>query len=138
MADFTRLPLERQEQIIGRHRGSGAPLGGTREHDEADVFAKTPEGRYVIPLRSHVRAASPRLDAGARMLRRGYSYDDGPEDRGLLFLAFMRDPALFVRVQQRLAVRDDLSRFGEHRASAVAYVLPGAGPHGGQGARLPF
>ncbi|MFJ5307302.1 Dyp-type peroxidase [Streptomyces sp. NPDC088350] len=133
---FARLAAHRQEEVIGRRRADGAPLGGGREGDHVDIFAKTPQGRYVTPLRSHVHAASPRFDAGARMLRRGYSYDDGPGDRGLLFLAFMRDPALFVRVQQRLAVRDDLSRFTEHRGSAVAYVLPGAGSHADPGAPL--
>ncbi|WP_105969964.1 Dyp-type peroxidase [Streptomyces geranii] len=136
VAEFARLATGRQEEIIGRHRASGAPLGHRHEHDDVDIFAKTPEGRYVIPLGSHVRAASPRLDAGARMLRRGYSYDAGPDDRGLLFLAFMRDPALFARVQHRMAATDELSRFTEHRGSAVAYVLPGALPGENLGARL--
>ncbi|WP_406118159.1 Dyp-type peroxidase [Streptomyces sp. NBC_00989] len=136
VGDFSRLAPRRQEEIIGRHRADGAPLGRRHEHDDVDIFAKSPQGRYVIPLHAHVRAASPRFDGGARMLRRGYSYDEGPDDRGLLFLAFMRDPALFVRVQQRLAERDDLSRFIEHRASAVAYVLPGARAGEDLGARL--
>ncbi|WP_225094526.1 Dyp-type peroxidase [Streptomyces sp. CoH27] len=126
VADFAALPLSRQEEVIGRHRADGAPLGGSRERDRPDMFAKTPQGRYVIPPHAHIRAAAPHLDGGARMLRRGYSYDNGADDRGLLFLAYMRDPALFVRVQQRLAERDELSRFIEHRGSAVGYVLPGA------------
>jgi deferrochelatase/peroxidase EfeB len=126
VAEFGRLATDRQEEVIGRRRADGAPLGGGREDDDVDVFAKTPHGRYVTPLGSHTRAASPRLDAGARMLRRGYSYDNGPDDRGLLFLAFMKDPNLFVRVQRRMAAQDELSRFSEHRGSAVAYVLPGA------------
>jgi len=136
VAGFARLGTGRQEAIIGRHRASGAPLGRRHEHEDVDIFAKTPQGRYVIPVGAHVRAASPRLDAGARMLRRGYSYDDGPGDRGLLFLAFMRDPALFARVQHRMTATDDLSRFIEHRGSAVAYVLPGALPGEDLGARL--
>ncbi|WP_329269336.1 Dyp-type peroxidase [Streptomyces sp. NBC_01451] len=136
VAGFARLGTKQQERIIGRHRASGAPLGRRHEHDDVDIFAKTPQGRYVIPLGAHVRAASPRLDAGARMLRRGYSYDDGPDDRGLLFLAFMRDPALFSRVQHRMTATDELSRFTEHRGSAVAYVLPGALPGEDLGARL--
>ncbi len=136
VAGFARLGTRQQEEIIGRHRASGAPLGRRHEHDDVDIFAKTPQGRYVIPLGAHVRAASPRLDAGARMLRRGYSYDAGPDDRGLLFLAFMRDPALFARVQHRMTATDELSRFTEHRGSAVAYVLPGALPGEDLGARL--
>ncbi|MFG3255121.1 Dyp-type peroxidase [Streptomyces sp. NPDC048172] len=123
-ADFARLPRARQEDVIGRRLRSGAPLGGDREHDPVDLFAKTPHGRYVVPNDAHVRLAHSRLDGGARMLRRGYSYDHGARDRGLLFLAYMRDPALFTRVQQRLDATDALHDFVEHRASAVAYVLP--------------
>ncbi|MET8975176.1 Dyp-type peroxidase [Streptomyces sp. NPDC004539] len=126
--EFTSLPLTAQEQAVGRHRDSGAPLGRRHEHDDVDVFAKTPEGRYITPLRSHVRAASPRYDGGARMLRRGYTYDNGPADRGLLFLAYMRDPALFTRVQERLTTRDDLHPYTEHRASALAHVPPAPAP----------
>ncbi|MFE9255233.1 Dyp-type peroxidase [Streptomyces sp. NPDC006879] len=121
---FLSLPTDRQENIIGRHRRSGAPLGSEEEKDLVDLFAKTSSGRYVIPVDSHVRLAHSRSDRGARMLRRGYSYDAGGGDQGLLFIAFMRDPALFVRVQQRLAGADAMNEFIEHRASAVGYVLP--------------
>ncbi|MFF2747686.1 Dyp-type peroxidase [Kitasatospora sp. NPDC058048] len=129
-AAFAALSGDRQEQVMGRRAGDGAPLTGTAEHDEPDIYTKNPDGSYVIPATAHVRLSSPRLDGGARMLRRGYSYDDGPGDRGLLFCAFMRDPAQFTRVQNRLAARDALNAFVEHTASAVAYVLPGA-PEGG-------
>ncbi|GAA3050485.1 hypothetical protein GCM10020229_72460 [Kitasatospora albolonga] len=124
---FAQLPLERQEAVIGRQREDGRPLGGSREHDEPDFHAKTPEGRYLIPATAHIRIANPRLDGGARMLRRGYNYADGPDDQGLLFCAYMKDPALFVRVQERMAERDALTPFVEHRASAVLYVPPGSG-----------
>ncbi|MFJ9952578.1 Dyp-type peroxidase [Kitasatospora sp. NPDC091207] len=125
-AAFTALPGEAQDLAMGRRATDGAPLTGTAEHDEPDLYAKRPDGAYVIPATAHVRLTGPRLDGGARMLRRGYSYDDGPGDRGLLFCAFMRDPAQFTRVQNRLADRDALNPFIEHTASAVAYVLPGA------------
>ncbi|MBD0671519.1 Dyp-type peroxidase, partial [Streptomyces sp. CBMA156] len=124
-AAFAALPADRQEQVMGRRLGDGAPLTGTAEHDEPDIYTKNPDGSYVLPATAHVRLSSPRLDGGARMLRRGYSYDDGPDDRGLLFCAFVRDPAQFTRVQNRLAARDSLNAFIEHTASAVAYVLPG-------------
>ncbi|WP_235034495.1 Dyp-type peroxidase [Streptomyces sp. SLBN-115] len=117
LEDFARLAVHRQEEIIGRGRSTGGPLNGAPS-------AGGPEA--AAPPRSHVRAVSPRLDSGARMLRRGYSYADGPTDQGLLFLAFMRDPALFARVQRRMAAQDELSGFTEARGSAVAYVLPGA------------
>lgn len=126
--EFTSLSLTVQEQTIGRHRDSGAPLGRRHEHDDVDVFSKTPEGRYTTPLHAHVRAASPRYDGGARMLRRGYTYDNGPADQGVLFLAYMRDPTLFTRVQEQLTTRDDLHPYTEHRASALAYVPPTPAP----------
>ncbi|MGF1430384.1 Dyp-type peroxidase [Kitasatospora sp. LaBMicrA B282] len=123
---FGALSVDRQEAVIGRRRDDGSPLGGTGEHDDPDLYAKTPDGRYVIPAAAHIRLSNPRLDGGARMLRRGYTYTDGPDDQGLLFCAFMKDPALFVRVQQRLAAHDALTPFVEHRASAVLYVPPAA------------
>ncbi|MFD5920311.1 Dyp-type peroxidase [Kitasatospora sp. NPDC058201] len=125
-AAFAALPEEHQNLAMGRRAGDGAPLTGTAEHDEPDLYAKHPNGAYVIPATAHVRLTGPRLDGGARMLRRGYSYDDAPGDRGLLFCAFMRDPGQFTRVQERLATRDALNPFLEHTASAVAHVLPGA------------
>ncbi|WP_405683309.1 Dyp-type peroxidase [Streptomyces sp. NBC_00057] len=133
---FAALPEGRRDRVIGRRAHDGVALSGTAEHDEPDVYAKNPDGSYVIPATAHVRLASPRFDGGARMLRRSYSYDDGPTDRGLLFCAFMRDPAQFTRVQNRLAARDALTPFLQHRASAVAYVLPGTAPAGTLGEQL--
>ncbi|MFD8826129.1 Dyp-type peroxidase [Streptomyces sp. NPDC059605] len=121
---FTTLPPTRQEQIIGRHRTTGAPLGTHHEHDPVNLYAKTPQGRYHIPTHAHIRLAHSRLDGGARMLRRGYSYRNTPHDQGLLFLAYLRDPALFTRVQERLATDDAMNPYIEHRASAIAHVLP--------------
>ncbi|MEV0193049.1 Dyp-type peroxidase [Kitasatospora purpeofusca] len=135
-AAFAALPAERQEAAMGRRAADGAPLTGTAEHDEPDLYAKHPDGAYVIPATAHVRLTGPRLDGGARMLRRGYGYDDAPDDRGLLFAAFVRDTAQFTRVQSRLAERDALNPFLTHTASAVAYVLPGAPPGTVLGAQL--
>ncbi|MFD8595550.1 Dyp-type peroxidase [Kitasatospora sp. NPDC059646] len=135
-AAFTALPTGGQELAMGRRLTTGAPLTGTAERDDPDIYAKHPDGSYIIPATSHVRLSSPRLDGGARMLRRGYSYDDGPDDRGLLFCAFMRDPALFTRVQNRLAEKDALTPFLTHNGSAVAWVLPGSRPDRPLGATL--
>ncbi|MFD7029579.1 Dyp-type peroxidase [Streptomyces sp. NPDC059917] len=124
VTEFLELPVARQEQVIGRRRESGGPLGGGPERQEVDLFAKTPEGRYVLPANSHVRLAHPRYDAGARMLRRGYAYDNGAEDRGLLFLAYLNDPRLFARVQRRLAAADALGAFTETFGSGLYFVPP--------------
>ncbi|MFE4861421.1 Dyp-type peroxidase [Streptomyces sp. NPDC056670] len=110
--EFGRLPVARQEQIVGRRKGGG-PLG--------------PDGA-ALPPDAHVRLAGPGLDGGARMLRRSYSYENSPGDRGLLFLAYMRDPALFVRVGARLAAGDALNSYADQYGSALFYVLPGGRP----------
>ncbi len=121
---WNALALPEQEQRIGRHRDSGAPLGGRREFDPAPLDAFPPE--------SHVRLASPRTGPSPPMLRRSYNTGDG-----LLFLAFMRDPARqFVPVQRRLAERDPLGAFTRHTGSAVFAIPPAAPPGGFLGAGL--
>ncbi|MFF2012318.1 Dyp-type peroxidase [Streptomyces sp. NPDC058195] len=133
---FASLSESLRDRAIGRRIRDGVALTGTAEHDEPDIYAKNPDGSYVLPATAHVRLANPRFDGGARMLRRSYNYDDGPADRGLLFCAFMRDSAQFTRVQDRLAARDALTPFLQHQASAVAYVLPGAASTGTLGDQL--
>ncbi|MFK8912540.1 Dyp-type peroxidase [Streptomyces sp. YS-3] len=132
-AEFGSLPVERQERVMGRRKPHGGPLQGGPEHAEPDLLAKTPQGGYLLPADAHVRVAQPRFDGGARILRRGYSYDNTPDDQGLLFLAYMRDPGLFTRVQRRLAGHDALGPFIEHYGSAVFFVPPAAGPEGALG-----
>ncbi len=118
VAAFTARPLDEQERAVGRRRDSGAPPGGVREFDPAPLEA--------FPQGSHVRLASPRTNLVPPMLRRSYSVEGG-----LLFLAFVRDPARqFVPVQRRLARHDPLGRFARHTASAVFAVPPGARPGG--------
>ncbi len=135
--------LSKQEATIGRHRESGAPLGGRHEHDPPNLRARRANGQLVIPAHSHVRLSHPSLNGGVEILRRGYSYDEGVAeiqplndvaphshapgfDAGLAFIAFMRDPhAQFVRIQERLA-QDSLNEFITHVGSAVFAVPPGA------------
>ncbi|GLW08032.1 hypothetical protein Misp01_31620 [Microtetraspora sp. NBRC 13810] len=135
------LPRERQEQVIGRRKDTGAPLSGGTEFTPLDLDRQNPDGGLAIGPGAHVRQASPASNSGATILRKGYSYfdgyrADGAPDAGLLFMAFQRDPRDgFTRIQQRLALADELSRFLSHESSALFAVPPGAGPHGylGQG-----
>jgi deferrochelatase/peroxidase EfeB len=125
---WDRTSLGEQEQVIGRHRLSGAPLGGKAENDPLRVPA--------LPVDSHVRLAHPETNGGAEMLRRGYSFVDesdslGRLDAGLFFLAFVRDPhRQFVPVQQRLAENDTLNEYISHVGSGLWAVPPGV-PRGG-------
>ena len=146
--------LSEQEATIGRHRESGAPLGGRDEHDSPNLRARRANGQLVIPARSHIRLAHPSLNGGVAILRRGYSYDDGVTeigplsdtaphshtpgfDAGLAFVAFMRDPhAQFVRLQRRLAAEDRLGEYITHVGSALFAVPPGAGRGGYVGETL--
>jgi deferrochelatase/peroxidase EfeB len=64
--------LSEQENVMGRRRATGAPFGGTREHD--------PVRSELLPATSHVRLANPRTGQASedeRILRRGYSFHDG-------------------------------------------------------------
>ena len=120
---WDRSSLDDQEQTIGRHKESGAPLGGSDEHEELEPG--------TLPENSHVRLA--RGDGTTEMLRRGYNYVEGLDPRtgqwnaGLVFLAFMKDPATqFVPVQMRLSSMDALNEYIRTVGSGVYLMLAGA------------
>ncbi|MGW2257735.1 Dyp-type peroxidase [Streptomyces sp. NPDC001780] len=93
--------VQEQERIIGRRR-DGRWLDGTPK-DEQPNFAVDPQGR-LTPLDSHVRLAAPDRRNPPPLIRRGYSYDRGDGDTGLVFSCFQRDLATgFEAVQKRLA-----------------------------------
>ncbi|HEV8220394.1 MAG TPA: iron uptake transporter deferrochelatase/peroxidase subunit [Streptosporangiaceae bacterium] len=124
--------LQDQENVIGRSKASGAPLSGGTEFTAPD-FTAASGGQPVIPADSHIRLASHEHNGGTRILRRGYSFTDGivPEtgtlDGGLFFIAYMRDPAQFVRLQQSLT-GDALNEYIRHVSSAVFVCPPGLRP----------
>jgi deferrochelatase/peroxidase EfeB len=121
---WDRASLGDQEQTIGRHKASGAPLGGRAEFDTPNLAR--------LPADSHVRLAAPSSNDGVALLRRGYSFTDGLDDRlgqldaGLFFLSFQRDPEAFVRVQRRLGASDALNEYIKHVGSGVWAIPPGA------------
>ena len=79
-----------------------------------------------------MRLAAPSINGGDALLRRGYSFTDGLDDRlgqldaGLFFLSFQRDPAAFVRIQRRLGSGDKLNEYIKHVGSGVWVIPPGA------------
>jgi deferrochelatase/peroxidase EfeB len=127
-------PLTSQEAAIGRRRSDGAPLGHDRE-DALFDYRDDPTGR-VIPLDAHIRRANPRTPRtqANRILRRGYSYQRGPDaagrpDQGLIFVCFQQDLRRgFITVQKRLA-GEALSRYVLPFGGGYFFVLPG---HSGQ------
>ncbi len=105
---WDRVGLQEQQNMIGRVRSTGAPLGGTEEFE--DPRYDLDPGGERIPLTAHIRLANPRTQATADqlMIRRGFNYARGYDaagqlDQGLLFIAFNQSPERqFVTVQTRL------------------------------------
>ncbi len=127
---WDRANLLEQEQIIGRTKGNGAPLGQEAEFDTPD-FNITSKGSPLIPTTAHVRLAHPDNNGGARLLRRGYNFTDGSDgfghlDAGLFFLAFCRDVGKqFVPMQQKLSLNDAMTEYLIPNGSAMFAVPPG-------------
>jgi deferrochelatase/peroxidase EfeB len=128
---WDRASLNDQESIVGRTKGTGAPLGQTAEFDPANLKAIDANGTPIIPLGSHIRLASAEHLNGIKMLRRGFNFVDGADglghlNAGLFFVCFVRNPATqFVPMQQALARNDRLMDYIEHTSSAVFACPPG-------------
>ncbi|MHC3472549.1 iron uptake transporter deferrochelatase/peroxidase subunit [Streptomyces sp. 7R007] len=119
---WDRTSLQEQEDVFGRDKGTGAPVGKAKEHDAPFLKAMKPD--------AHVRLAHPDSNHGATILRRGYSFTDGTDglgrlDAGLFFIAYQRDVREgFIRIQRNLA-NDALNEYIQHVGSAVFAVPPG-------------
>lgn len=127
---WDRSQLGEQERVVGRSKGSGAPLSGGAEFTEPDFEAADATGASLIDTKSHVRLAHPSLNDGVRLLRRGYNFVDGSDElgrlnAGLFFLSFQRSPKQFVTVQRNLA-NDAMNEYLKHVGSAIFAVPPGA------------
>ncbi|KMO34446.1 peroxidase [Methylobacterium tarhaniae] len=133
---WDRTPLREQEQIVGRHKESGAPLGQTDEHALPD-YAADPAGTRT-PMDAHIRLANPRTreTASSLILRRGYNYSagitpSGQLDMGLLFVCYQADlDAGFVAVQNRLN-GEPLEEYIKPIGGGYFYALPGVPEPGG-------
>ncbi|MGW2597593.1 iron uptake transporter deferrochelatase/peroxidase subunit [Streptomyces klenkii] len=120
---WDRTSLAEQEDVFGRDKAEGAPVGRQREHDEPLLKAMKPD--------AHVRLAHPDSNNGVTILRRGYSFTDGTDglgrlDAGLFFIAYQKDVRDgFVPLQTNLARNDALNEYIQHVGSAVFAVPPG-------------
>lgn len=130
---WDRTTLLEQERVIGRHKGSGAPIGYDDEFTELDFQSAGDGGTPLIDPDAHVRLASKEHLGGIQILRRGYNFTDGSDgfghlDAGLFFIAFVRNPVTqFVPMQAQLARNDLLNEYITHTGSAVFACPPGLG-----------
>lgn len=121
--------VSNQNDVLGRHKISGAPLSGSDEFDTPDFGKKDADGKLVIPPTAHIRLAAHENNGGIKILRRSYNYTDGINqfgllDAGLLFIAYMNDPAHFEAIQTRLGASDGLNEYISHIGSAIFFVPP--------------
>ncbi len=141
---WDRTEVDFQEQVIGRHKMSGAPIGKTGEREPLGLDRLDGDGNPVIAQNAHVRLAAPAANGGAELLRRSYSYNDGLSftaerwppwrqgmmyDGGLLFIAYQRDPRTgFIQIFEPMSKLDALNQFVTHNGSGLFACPPGVSP----------
>jgi deferrochelatase/peroxidase EfeB len=148
---WDRTSVDFQEEVVGRHKSSGAPLGKTDEFAELDLDAVDGDGNPVISETAHVRLGAAAVNGGAELLRRAYSYNDGSNftaerwppwrqgieyDAGLFFVAYQRDPRSgFIRIFKNMARMDAMNQYTTHVGSALFACPAGVaeGTYLGQG-----
>jgi deferrochelatase/peroxidase EfeB len=126
---WDRAQLREQEQIIGRAKESGAPLGLTDQAADPD-YADDPKGER-IPLDAHIRLARPRTarTEHQRMLRKGFNYahgfdESGYVDQGLAFVSYQKTLDAFMAIQMRLK-GEPLEEYTLPFGGGFFFVLPG-------------
>lgn len=128
---WDRTTLLEQERVIGRQKGSGAPMGQSDEFDELNFSLMDKKDKPLIDEVAHVRLASKENLGGIEILRRGYNFTDGSDgfghlDAGLFFIAFVRDPLTqFIPMQNALSRKDALNEYITPTSSALFACPPG-------------
>jgi deferrochelatase/peroxidase EfeB len=127
---WDQMKVAFQEQAVGRHKYTGAPLGKKNERDELDLKATDSDGNLVVPENAHVRLAAAATNDGAQILRRPYSYNVGADviaerwppwrqaleyDAGLFFVCYQRDPRIgFIKIYEKMSKFDTMNQFVTH------------------------
>jgi deferrochelatase/peroxidase EfeB len=125
---WDRTPLQEQEQIIGRKKDTGAPLGMNQEMDIPN-YQGDRKGEK-IPLDAHIRLANPRISDLGKIFRRGFNYSrgytkSGQLDMGLLFVCFQSNLQKgFITVQERLN-GEPLEEYIKPIGGGYFFALPG-------------
>ena len=138
---WDRTPVSFQEQTIGRHKQSGAPLGLKDEFAALGLDRNDADGNPIIQEHAHVRMANAANIGAADILRRGYSYNNGLSftaerwppwrqgmefDAGLLFLCYQTDiRAGFIKTFEDMAKFDMLNQFTTHVGGGSFAIPPG-------------
>lgn len=128
--DWDDLGRPAKEMAMARKMSDGSPVTGGSEKDDPDTAAVDQQGFPIVAQEAHVVQATARVPE-ERMLRRAFSYDDGPSadgkpDCGLLFASYQADAAkAFVPVQTRLTSGDAMNEWITHIGSATFVVPPG-------------
>jgi deferrochelatase/peroxidase EfeB len=137
---WDRSEIDFQEQVIGREKYSGAPIGKTDERDSLDLDRVDGDGNPLIADTAHVRLGAATTNGGAQIFRRPYSYNDGVRftaerwppwrqgmmyDAGLFFLCYQRDPRDgFIKIYENMAKLDALNQFTTHTGGGI-FACPG-------------
>ena len=142
---WDRTKVAFQEQTMGRHKYSGAPLGLGNEFAPLGLDRNDTDENPVIAENAHVRLANAAANGAAEILRRGYSYNDGVNftaerwppwrqgmeyDAGLLFMCYQADPRTgFVKLFEKMAKFDMLNQYVTHTGGGL-FACPGGAREG--------
>jgi deferrochelatase/peroxidase EfeB len=138
---WDRTEISFQEEVVGRHKNSGAPIGKQNEFDPLELDRIDKDGNPVIAETAHVRLAAPESNDGAQILRRGYSYNDGSNftaerwppwrqgiafDAGLFFICYQRDLRNgFIKVFDQMSKLDAMNQYTTHVGGGAFACPPG-------------